>query len=321
MIAFPKTRDEATAQAGEVRAGGTDLQERRHLGLAKGPLRDLRDLAGLDELRLDGGRLRIGARVTVAQLAASELVRAHYPGLALAAGSLATPQIRAVATVGGNLLQRVRCWYFRHPQLRCFKSGGDSCPARAGDHLFHVCFDQGPCIAPHPSTVGMALTAYEAEVEVAGPSARSPIAIGALYGDGSDPRHEHTLGAQDLLTAVVLPPPVAGERGAYFRAIGRAFAEWPLVEVTALLWLDGGRIVRARVAMGGVANTPLRLHAVEAALLGHAADAATLAAAAAHATDGAKPLPMTAYKLQVIPGAVLETLERAVAAAPSGTQA
>ena len=191
MIVFPTTLEEATQAKGEFRAGGTDLTERRNLGIATGDLVDLRDLPGLDKVeRGDGGTLKIGARVTIAELARSKEVREGYPGLAAAAASLATPQIRAVGTLGGNLLQRTRCWYFRSVEAKCLKKGGVKCWARAGDHLFHACFDLGPCASVHPSTLGMALMAYDASVEVAGGKARS---VAELYGDGSDPRRDHAL--------------------------------------------------------------------------------------------------------------------------------
>lgn len=310
MITFPTTLEQAVAAPGEIRAGATDLFERRRLRLAAGPIVDLRDLPGLGDIVWDGEDLRIGARVTVAALAEHPEVRAGFPALAAAAAGLATPQIRATATVGGNLLQRARCWYYRSPDARCLKSGGDACLARGGDHLYHACFDLGPCVAPHPSTLGLALLAHDAAIEVAGAPARS---VAELYGAAEDPTREHTLEAGALLTAVRVPAPLPNERGAYVRAISRARAEWPLVEVAVRLVLTGGILQDVHIALGGVANRPLRLAHVEAALQGHPADAATLEAAAALATRGARPLPMTAYKLDLIPGAVLQALEQALA--------
>ena len=236
-------------------------------------------------------------------------MRAAYPGLAVSAGALATPQIRAAGTLGGNLLQRNRCWYFRNPQTDCLKKGGDTCPARAGNHLYGVCFDLGPCVAPHPSTLAMALLAHDAEVEVHGRGTRP---IEALYGDGTDGRHDHLLTNGELLTAVLMPAPVTGERAAYFRAIGRALAEWPLVEAMARLALaDDGTISFARVAVGGVAPIPLRLERVEDALRGRPPTVDTFEHAASLAAAGANPLAMTGYKVELLEGTVLTTLERA----------
>lgn len=299
--------DDAVAAAGEYRAGGTDLQERlRH----DERLRPLVDLGPLDELThiepaADGG-VTVGALVTVAA-AATELAASH-PAVAQTAAVLGTPQIRAVATIGGNLTQRTRCWYYRHPALSCFKSGGDACPARNGDHSLGVVFDLGPCVHPHPSSIGMALLASDAQLSVAG---RGRMPAAELWGDGSDPHHDHQLTDGELLTHVHLPPAWPGERAAYVRTISRFQAEWPLVEAVARVVVDGDVVTRAAVAVGGVAPVPLRLPAVEAALVGNPATQQMLTTAAAASTDGASPLPRTGYKVDLLAGTVLEVLERA----------
>jgi xanthine dehydrogenase YagS FAD-binding subunit len=322
MIRFPSSLSEIEAPGANppvIRAGSTDLTERRRLRMASGPLLDLRDLAGLDTIEWDPlGAATVGAKVHIAGAAADLALARAYPGFCAAAGALATPQIRAVGTVGGNLLQANRCWYYRNPDERCLKKGGAACLARAGDHLYHACFDLGPCACVHPSTLGMALLAYEASVMVHG---GKDLTVQALYGDGSDVTGDHRLPPGALLTHVVLPPPQPREQAAYFRTISRARSEWPLVEVLVRLVVDDGTVSFARVAMGGVAPVPLRLTAVEAALVGQPAKAATFAKAAAIATDGAKPLPMTKYKLELVVGTVLETLERAGHATPSTTTA
>jgi xanthine dehydrogenase YagS FAD-binding subunit len=293
----------------EPRAGGTDLTERRRSGVASGPVHDIEprdDLATIDSGSAEG--TRIGALVTIAAVAAHPTLRRDYPALAAAAGGLATPQIRRMATVGGNLLQRTRCWYFRHPGVSCLKKGGDTCPARTGNHRLGVLFDLGPCVAPHPSTLGAALLAYGAQVLTA---QRGVLPVTSIFGDGTDARHDHQIADGDLLTHVHLPAPVAGERGSYVRAIGRAYAEWPLVEAVARLTIEGGRIQMAAVAVGGVAPVPLRLPTVEALLVGREPVAATFEAAAAHAIEQANPLPMTGYKASLLTGTITEALDRA----------
>ena len=314
MIVLPKTLSEATSADGEYRAGGTELQERRRQGIVAGPVVDLRDVSELRtyERSADGG-LRLGAGMRIQQIAELPEVRTGYTGLAAAAGGLATPQIRAVGTLGGNLLQRTRCWYYRAPEARCLKKGGNRCYARDGDHLFHACFDPGPCVSVHPSTLGMALMAYSATVEVHG---AKPRPIQELYGDGSDPRRDHELEPGALLTAVTLPPPNPAERSAYFRAISRSRSEWPLVEVLARLIIVNESITDASVVVGGVAPRPMVRPQVEAALRGKPATPATLTAASEFANHGASPLPMTQYKVELLPGAVLEALERALESQP-----
>lgn len=296
----------AAATTGEFRAGGTDLSERRRSGRSTGPLVDLTGLPGLAEITPtpDGG-VRIGALVTVEQMARD---LSGYPALAATAAALATPEIRAVATVGGNLLQHTRCTYYRNPAFSCVKSGGDGCPARTGVAHHGVADDRGPCVAPHPSSIGMALLTYDAVVEVPGGPART---VAALFGDGSDGTRDHQLGDREILTAIVLPPPLPGERGAYERATSRRFAEWPLVEAVARISVTEGRITTVGVGVGGVAPVPLRLVGVESLLLDGAPDG-PLAAAAAAATDGLRPLPHTAYKLPLLRAVVLDVLHRAL---------
>ena len=319
MIVFPTTLQQAAGELGEtavVRAGGTDVHERRRLKLLDGSLVDLRDVAeSRDIAARAGGETAIGALVRIATLASEPGIARDYPALAQAAGGLATPQIRAMATVAGNLLQRNRCWYYRSPEAICLKKGGTRCFAREGDHLYHACFDLGPCVAVHPSTLGMALAAYDARVEVVGGAART---VAALLGDGTDARHDHQLEPSAVVTHVVLPAPRAGERSAYVRTISRARAEWPLVEAVARVGVEKDAITWAAIAVGGVAPVPLRLGAVEAKLVGMAARPESLGEAAALAREGAKPLPMTGYKVDLLERTVLEALEQALERAPVG---
>ncbi|MGW0591380.1 FAD binding domain-containing protein [Streptosporangium sp. NPDC002607] len=308
---------DAVRRGGEFRAGGTDLMGRR----AAGPHVDLRGLPGLTGLAWQpDGAVRIGALTTVARVAADARLGAAHPCLALTAAGLATPQIREVATVGGNLLQRNRCAYFRGPSFSCHQNGGGHCPARAGLAPNAAIVDTGPCIAPHPSSLAVALLACDALAEVHGgvrddvrDDVRSgaPFPVGDLYGDGSDPTRDHLLGPGEILLSVVLPPSVPGERAAYHRAIGRSEAEWPLVEAAARLVVDGGRITFARVAAGGVARVPVRLPEVEEALLA----GEPLDRAAGLATARCTPAARNRYKLALLSGTVLEVLERATGTA------
>lgn len=307
MISFPKKIEELPKE-GEIRAGGTDLQERRHKRLSTGPLIDLRDLAGLDTIEASAAGLTLGTKVTIETIANGGPDLAPYPGMIQTAAGLATPQIRHTATLGGNLLQRVRCWYYRSPEARCLKKGGGVCLAREGDHLFHSCIDLGPCIAPHASSMGMALLAYEAQIVLAD---TQTLTTAALFGDGKDPTREHTLAPGSFLRAVLLPPPVPNERAAYVRVISRARAEWPLVEVLVRLQLEGDRIKMARVAIGGVANIPLRLKEVEALLEGNSATEDTWRSAAAPAAAGVSAVLETKYKAPMIVTAIQDALQKA----------
>ncbi|MBA2694632.1 MAG: FAD binding domain-containing protein [Actinobacteria bacterium] len=291
---------------GVYRAGGTDLQERLRTRGETPHIWDLTGIPGFADITREADRTVIGAGTTVATVA-TELGE-DYPALAQTAAGLATPQVRATATIGGNLLQRTRCWYYRHPHTRCLKDGGDRCPARNGRHLYGVAFDTSACVHPHPSSLAMALLTYDASVVITG---RDPIGVGELLGDGTDPTRDHALGEQEVVTQVLLPPPAAGERAAYTRAISRFEAEWPLVEaVCRMLVNDAGTVTSCAIGVGGVAPVPLRMPAAEAMLIGSPLDEDTIAAAARACAQGASPLPETAYKVELIEGCVREVLER-----------
>lgn len=310
MSGLPATLDAAARAAADggaiFRAGGTDLTETRRYGASPGEIVDLSAVAGLRgiEWAADGG-VRIGAMTTMAALIADPSIGTGYPGLAQATAQIAAPHIREVGTVGGNLLQSTRCWYFRNHAYRCFKKGGDGCPAREGNNLLGVCFDIGPCVAPHPSTLGMTLLAHDAEVDFHGPAAAGSMSIADLYGDGTDPSRDHLLPPGTILTAVRIPPPLADDRSTYVRANARAVAEWPLAEVLVRRAADASF---ARVAIGGVANIPLRLGSLERLLVEAPDDTERLERAVDTVIEAATPMPMARFKLHVLRGALLDAL-------------
>jgi xanthine dehydrogenase YagS FAD-binding subunit len=298
----------AAAAGAEFRAAGTDISERRRSGVSRGPLIDI--AAASDSIAIEwgaDGAARIGAFTTIAAIATDARIAAAYPGIAASALGLATPQVRHLATLGGNLAQRSRCWYFRDPHIACLKKGGSDCPARSGNHLYSVAFDLGPCVAPHPSTMAAALLAHDARIVT---NQRPGLSIGELLGDGSDGTADNALASGEIIRGVELPAPLQGERAFYKRAISRSHAEWPLVEVCARAVVTDGTCQFIRISAGGVAPVPLRLAASEAALHGKPANAANIAEAAKLATAGANPLPMTRYKLDLLDGVVRDLLER-----------
>lgn len=300
-----------TAKAApEFRAAGTDLSERRRSGVSQGPLIDIAAKGDHVIAWKADGAASIGALATIASIASDARLIAAYPGIAASASGLATPQVRQLATLGGNLAQRSRCWYFRRADIDCLKKGGSACPARTGNHLYGVAFDLGPCVAPHPSTMAAALLAYDATIVT---DRRSGLTIADLLGDGSDAHSDHALAPGEMITGVALPLPLASERAAYKRVISRAYAEWPLVELCARVAIADGKFQFVQLAAGGIAPVPLRLTAAEAALSGKPVNAATIAEAAKAATSGAKPLPMTAYKLDLLQGLVRDVMEQLAA--------
>lgn len=302
------TQETQSAAPAEFRASGTDLSERRRSGVSRGPIIDIVPTPEMTRIFWsETGAPRIGASTSIGRIAADARIAEAYPGIAAAAGSLATPQIRHLATLGGNLAQRSRCWYYRNPHVACLKKGGGDCPARQGNHLYGVAFDLGPCVAPHPSTMATALLAYDAEVTT---SQRNALSVKQLLGDGSNGAVDNALSAGEMITAIDLPPPLANERAGYRRAIGRTHAEWPLVEVVARVVAKDGAFHLVSLAAGGIAPVPLRLSAAESAAQGAAVTPSSIAATARAAIDGAKPLPMTRYKLDLLEGLVLDLLEQ-----------
>jgi xanthine dehydrogenase YagS FAD-binding subunit len=293
--------------AAEFRAGGTDLSERRRSGVSRGPLVDLVRPPGTADITWNAdGAARISAFASIAAIAADPKIADAYPGLAAATADLATPQIRQVATLGGNLAQRTRCWYYRDPQIACLKKGGSVCPARAGNHLYGVAFDLGPCVAPHPSTMAAALLAYDAVVTT---NFRQRLTITQLLGDGSSGNADNALGPGEIIESIELGIPVANERALYRRAISRSHAEWPLVEVVVRAVIADGAFKLVRIVSGAIAPVPLRLVAAESAAQGATANATTIANAVAKSSLGAKPLAMTGYKLDLLSGLVRDLLE------------
>jgi xanthine dehydrogenase YagS FAD-binding subunit len=298
----------AAITVSEFRAAGTDLSERRRSGVSTGPLIDIAAAADTSGMHWGAdGTLRIGAFTSIAAIAADTAIIAAYPGLAAAALGLATPQVRHLATLGGNLAQRSRCWYFRNPHIACLKKGGTDCPARSGNHLYGVAFDLGPCVAPHPSTMAAALLAYDAKIIT---DQRARLKVHEAFGDGSNGTADNALLPGEMIKGIELPAALAGERARYRRAISRSHAEWPLVEVCARAVVTDGAFQFIRLTAGGIAPVPLRLSAAEAAVLGKPASTANIADAAEQAVAGATPLPMTGYKLDLLQGVVRDLLEQ-----------
>ncbi|TJZ44133.1 hypothetical protein FCH28_31545 [Streptomyces piniterrae] len=310
MTHRPTRLARAARLGGPYRAGGTELTRLRRLGLAEGEPVDLRELAPLRGIERTADGLRIGAMVTLRELAGHPEVRTHYPALAQGALAVANPQVRSLATVGGNVLQQTRCAYFTHPDTDCLRKGGTDCPARDGHHAEAAVFDVRSCVAPHSSTLATILACFGALAQVTG---RGTLSLDELLHQettGGVPRPvPHTLAPGELLTAFMLPAPRPGERSAYLRVSRRALADWPLVEV-AVRCAGAARVECVRVVAGAVAPRPWRLRAVEEAVLAGPATPDALRRGAALATTGAHALPGTRYKLRQLEAAVLAALER-----------
>jgi len=309
MVRFELTKPKTTAEARELaagkpggvfKAGGIDLLDHLKEHLTE-PSRvvDLRAIKGLDEIvALPGGGVRIGATVTLAKVAAHEAIRRTHPALAEACGSAASPQIRNVATIGGNVLQRPRCWYYRLESYKCLKKGGDVCFAIAGENRYHVIFGGGPVYAPHPSSAAVALVAYRAAFLVEGSKGTRTLPAEEFFVlPDKDPTRENVLKPGEILLAVVLPQ--ATSKSAYAEVRERAGFDWPLVSAAVALVVEGGVVVDARVVLGQIATIPWRSKAAEKALVGKPVGAATAEAAGRAAVAGAEPMSDNGYKVEL----------------------
>lgn len=294
----------------ELKAGGVDLLDRMKEGLdSPKTVVSIIEIKGHDAVAA-GPPAKIGALATLARIADDAALRKAYPALCDAAGGAATPQIRHMATLGGNLCQRPRCWYYRLEEFDCRKKGGNECFARDGENRFHAIFDTDlMCCCVHPSATGTALLAYGATLEVLGPKGRRTLPIDTFFfRPVDDPTRENTLSAGEIVEAVAIPAPPPGARSVYRKLKEKESFDWPLVETCVSLSLEGGVVRRARVVFGSVAPTPYRSKAAEAVLEGGRPGDELARRAAEAAVAEAKPLGQNAYK---VPLAKVE-LERAL---------
>jgi xanthine dehydrogenase YagS FAD-binding subunit len=296
-----------------LKAGGIDLLDLMKEGLLNPRLVvNLRGVPELGRIVEDpGGALRIGAMVTLAQLAEHPLVRARYSALAQAAGQSASPQIRQVATIGGNLLQRPRCWYFRSLHHHCLRKGGEACFAFAGENQYHAIFGHNGCAIVHPSTAATALVAFNAKVElVSAQGTKRVVALEAFFlTSDADIERENDLKPGEILTTVVLQPSKPSVRSAHLRQGEQDSFDWPIADVAAVVDMDtDGICQRASVVLGAAAPVPHRAKGAESALAGKRISEDTARSAANAAIAAAAPLSKNAYKLPVFEALVTRTI-------------
>ncbi len=293
--------------------GGTNLVDLMKLGVESPGL--LVDVTGLPFGRIEaaGDGLLIGATVRNSDLAADLAVRRRYPVLAQALLAGASGQLRNMATVGGNLLQRTRCAYFTDVTKPCNKRApGTGCPAIAGEHHNHAILGASPhCVATHPSDMAVALMALDAVVHVQGGDGASGVRIADLYRlPGDRPDQETTLAPGTLITGVELPPLPAAVNSAYRKARERASYAFAIGSVAAVLEVQDAAITTVRIALGAVAHMPWRAQHAEAALLGGPASEEAFAAAAAAELSAARPLRDNGYKVRLLTSMITQVLVR-----------
>jgi len=259
---------------------------------------------------LNGG-LRIGAAVKMVDLAEHAEIARLYPAVSEAAIEVGTPQIRNQATVGGNLNQRPRCWYYRNEEFVCFKKGGTRCFSPAGENQFHAILGGGPSYIVHPSSLAVPMVAYGATFRVAGPRGERMVPAAEYFTlPTKNLRTENVLAPDELLTHAILPAPGSVKSG-HYEVRYKASHDWPIAFATVLLTMRGSTVQSARVVMGAVAPIPWRSSAAEQSLAGKTITEATAAAAAEAALKDAHPLSQNAYKIDVAKVAVKRAILRA----------
>jgi xanthine dehydrogenase YagS FAD-binding subunit len=301
---------EAATDGATYLGGGTNLVDLMKLGVAEP--RRLVDVSRLPHDAIEdtpGGGLRIGAAVRNADLAAHPVVIERYPVLSQALLAGASGQLRNLATVGGNLLQRTRCSYFQDVSKPCNKrSPGSGCPAREGDHRnLAILGHSEHCVATHPSDMAVALAAIGASVHVLGADGERTIPLPGLHRlPGDKPQHDTVLNPSDLITAVELGAPAP--RSAYRKVRDRASFAFAVLSVAVIAEVQRGKIRDVRIALGGVAHVPWRAERAEAALRGEPATAASFAAAADAELDPAQPLRDNAFKVPLAHNVLVRAL-------------
>jgi xanthine dehydrogenase YagS FAD-binding subunit len=263
--------------------------------------------------RTSDGGLRIGAAMKIIDLMENENVARMYPALVAAAGEIGTPQIRNQGTVGGNVNQRPRCWYFRNEEFVCFKKGGNRCFAPTGENQYHAIFgNNGPSHIVHPSNLAVPLVAYGGRLRIFGPNGEREVPA-AEYFTLPTPQNvlkENILADDELLTHVVLPAP-GNVKSGFYEVRFKESHDWPLAFATVVVGMNGTTVASARVVLGAVAPVPWRSEDAERALVGKPLNETTAIEAGDAAVRAAQPMNRNGYKVQIAKTAVKRAVLRA----------
>jgi len=291
-------------------AGGTDLfTEIKETVVEPDLVIDLKSIPGLASIQKVETGIRIGALTPVAVLAADAMIKRDYSGLSDAAWSLATPQLRNVGTVGGNICQRPRCWYYRDAQMVCRKKGGSQCFAAKGRNKYHAIFGGGICHIVYPSDLAPMLIALDAQVTVSSPRGERSLPLGEFYAlPSKNVRRENVLATDELVREVKLPLAKKGTRSAYIKLKERETWDFALVSAAVRGTVSGGGLGEAAIVLGGVAPIPWRLGKTEAALKGKKLSESMIKEALRADLQEARPLEENGYKLQLVEAAVSRAL-------------
>lgn len=298
-----------------IHAGGTDLLPclRDHVFEA-GKVVSLSGLTNLRGIKKSDGVLRIGALTTISEVAQDPLIKERFTTLSQAAAQVASPQLRNQGTIGGNLCQKPRCWYYRG-DFHCLRKGGNECFAVKGENAFHCIFGGENCYIVHPSDTAPALAALGAEVRIRGPKGERKVPLDDFYVlPRDDFTRETVLQDGEIVTEILLPTAAAELRSSYRKIRARRSWDFALAGVALAIVFDGESVVKARVFLSGAAPIPWRSKGVEQAIVGRKLDADTLRKAAEAVVRNAQPMEQNGYKIPLFQAAVEEELKAFVRA-------
>jgi xanthine dehydrogenase YagS FAD-binding subunit len=306
-IAQPQTIEQVTSLFTEKRegyflmAGGTDiLDEIKNGTIEPEVVVDLKSIPNLSYIRKEKDGVHIGAMTTVAELAENPIIKSDYPGLVQAALSLATPQLRNVGTVGGNLCQRPRCWYYRDPEVLCRKKGGTRCFAFKGRNKYHAIIGGGVCHIVYPSDLAPALISLEADISISSPKKDKTIPLQDFYVlPQVNARKENILEPGEVVREVKIPLLKSGDKSAYLKLKERGTWDFALVSAAIKANVSGGVFNELKIVLGGVAPIPWRLEKAENLIKGKKVGEQMLREAAREALKEARPLEENGYKVEL----------------------
>lgn len=304
----PASARELVGSDGRYLAGGMDLlsEMKEYIAQPK-TLVNIKALRGLDKIERGTKLWTFGANVTIADIEDHEEVKKTFPGLQQAAAEIGSRQIRNLGTLGGNLAQRSRCWYYRHRDIVCLKKGGDLCYARHGDNRHHSLFTGNTCISPVVSNMAVALAALDAAVHVQKADKVQRMSIAELYAEAwHNPEAHHSLEPGDLILKVEVP--VQNRRSAYLQMSAKSEFDWALVSCAAAANVDGNKLSHPRVVLGAIANVPYQVEAANRFLEGKTLEESTADQAAEILLEKPHIFSDNAYKLQIARALIRRTL-------------
>jgi xanthine dehydrogenase YagS FAD-binding subunit len=293
----------ASDQASVLKAGGIDLLDLMKEGLSKPEkVVNIRNIPGMDKIMYDEKKgMTLGANITLTQIATNDRIKSDFYALHLAASKAATPQIRNMATLGGNLAQRTRCWYFRSKFHECYRKGSSACYAQPGENQYHAIMMNEDCASVHSSSLSTALMAFEAAIEITSMNGKvKVVSMNDFFVLPSvDRTRESILEADEIITAVIIPPPKGDTKSHYIKMGERESYDWPIADVAVVAEFSGDKCKKASIVLGAAAPVPLLSEPAMKLVKGKVISEELASSAGKAAMEKATPLSQNAYKVPI----------------------